>query len=228
MKFETRNYQESLLVAANIYLLVALVLKLYTQKEIAEYFPEKSGYLFNDSLFFNQVFKEFLEKNLGVSLSELLPYIQHSARFYCFIEKVVLQSGGLELADSSQDQTVSKLLFPSSTKGNRPKSSSTSKPVTNKNNRAVGDHTGPGNHQKDSHGAGVGKRPKSNQKQQVVDLVDKSSTKLSEVATPQRKRRSGKSKGSHPRTGSDKHCHDAQLLRTMLEHPEKSSMTKLG
>jgi hypothetical protein len=215
MRFESRNYQESLLVAANIYLLVALVLKLYTQKEVAEYFPEKSGYLFNDSLFFNQIFKEFLQIKLGVSLSELLPYIQHSARFYWFVDKVAIQSAAFEPLDSSQDQTVSKLLFPSSTKGNRGKSSSIWKSGRKKTPKVAQDHGGQGQTSTGRDG-NVSKRPMSSQKQALV-AADKSSAKLSDVATPQRNRRSKKDADAKR---VFLHQHYLHALRSMLEHPD--------
>lgn len=221
MKFETRNYQESLLVAANIYLLVALILKLYTQKEIAEYFPEKSGYLFNDSLFFNQIFKEYLDAHLGVSLSELLPYIQHSARLYACLDRVVNQSLGTEAIDSSQDQTVSKLLFASGHKGDRSKGKSVSKSARKRADKLHQEAPRAAGLPRDHRGS-LSKRPKSTQKNQLplVDATEKSSAKISDIATPQRKRHQNK---GGDRVSSSKavfHQHNSQALRSMLEQQD--------
>lgn len=217
MRFETRNYQESLLIAANIYLLVALVLKLYTQKEIAEYFPEKSGYLFNDSLFFNQIFKEFLEVHLGVSLSELLPYIQHSARLYACLDKVVHQSFATEVFDSSQDQTVSKLLFPSGTKGDSVKSIAVSKSARKRTQKLLTEAGRPTGSSKDQR-TSASRRPKSTQKN--ADVAEKSSTKLSDVATPQRKRRSNKNTDRISSQKAELHHHNTLALRSMLDQQD--------
>lgn len=222
MKFETRNYQESLLIAANIYLLVALVLKLYTQKEIAEYFPEKSGYLFNDSLFFNQIFKEFLEVHLGVSLSELLPYIQHSARLYACLDKVVHQSFAAEVFDSSQDQTVSKLLFPSGTKGDRVKAIAVSKSARKRTEKPLTEAARTTGGAKDQRTSAI-KRPKSTQKN--VEAAEKSSTKLSDVATPQRKRRTNKPTDRISTQKPEYHQHNSLALRSMLDQQDHRKQT---
>lgn len=80
--FEVRSYKESLMVAANVYLLAGIQLGSWLVDEIEKSFALKSSYLSDQQQPFNRVFKQFLAQFLGVSLEELLPYIQYSARCY--------------------------------------------------------------------------------------------------------------------------------------------------
>jgi hypothetical protein len=80
--FEARSYKESLMVAANIYLLVGLQIGAWQVEEIERSFAQKSSYLFDQQQPFNRIFKQFVAQFLEVSLEELLPYIQYSARCY--------------------------------------------------------------------------------------------------------------------------------------------------
>ncbi len=80
--FEVRSYKESLMVAANIYLLVGIQIGSWLVDEIEKSFAEKSSYLFDQQQPFNRIFKRFVAGFLEISLEELLPYIQYSARCY--------------------------------------------------------------------------------------------------------------------------------------------------
>lgn len=86
--FETRSYKESLVVSANIYLLISVKIGMWTVDEIKETFASKSSYIFDDHLEFNTIFSSYLTYHLQVSLEELLPYIQYSARCYWLDLKV--------------------------------------------------------------------------------------------------------------------------------------------
>jgi hypothetical protein len=89
------------LIAANIYLLVGISLRLFPVEEVAQTFPHKSSYLFNDSMFFNQVFKDFVQVYLDITLEELLPFIQFSAKLYW----TELQPGHLKRAKKANTST---------------------------------------------------------------------------------------------------------------------------
>lgn len=80
--FGLRSYKESLFVAANFYLSIGITLGLFNQSEVSEDFADKSSYLFDQRIFLNPVFEDFVIVYLDIGIEELLPYIQYSASLY--------------------------------------------------------------------------------------------------------------------------------------------------
>ena len=78
----TIEYQQSMLTAAAIYLLLGIYLKVFSREEVTTSFSSSSLYLLNEDCFFNQVFATFMRINLGVGLIELLPFTQYCSPFF--------------------------------------------------------------------------------------------------------------------------------------------------
>jgi len=76
----TLKYQFREITASTIYLVLALRYKHAVLEEIITLFPNQSFFL-NQHFPFNELFSHFLKEEMNLDLNELLPMIQHMARF---------------------------------------------------------------------------------------------------------------------------------------------------
>jgi len=76
----TLKYQFREITASSIYLVLALRYEHAVLEEIITLFPNESSFL-NQHSPFNELFSHFLKEEMNLGLNELLPMIQHMARF---------------------------------------------------------------------------------------------------------------------------------------------------
>lgn len=105
---ESLNYNNGYLVAAFMYLQVAVQLEIFGRDDVIQHFNHSSLYILDEGLKYNRVFEKFLSVSLRVTLAELLPFIQFASQFFGLPLKYEIPSAFTQADDC---QNVLILIF---------------------------------------------------------------------------------------------------------------------
>lgn len=81
MDSHTLQYKSRTLVASFMYVILGIRTHLFKLNDVLENFPRSSKYLFDHSIWLNELFNDFLQFSFGVGLSDLLPTIQYCSTY---------------------------------------------------------------------------------------------------------------------------------------------------
>jgi len=82
MCHSTLEYKFEMIVAGTIYVFLGLYFEFFSKEEVATQFKESSLFLLDETSQFNQIFSNYLVLHLGVTLAELLPFVQYVSSFF--------------------------------------------------------------------------------------------------------------------------------------------------
>ena len=79
---QTLQYKLRPLIASFMYIILGKDFEQFTLPQIIETFPASSLYLLDQTFAFNNLFSDFLQKNFGLELEDLLPCIQYASTYF--------------------------------------------------------------------------------------------------------------------------------------------------
>lgn len=71
-----------MIILGIMYIQISLATKTFSEEDVIENFHLSSLYLLDQNIKVNQVFRLFLHQKVGVSIEEILPFVQYSSRFF--------------------------------------------------------------------------------------------------------------------------------------------------
>lgn len=82
LNIEHRQYNPRMLTVSLLYLILGREFGQFKQEKIVEEMPYSSIFLYEDRQGFHKIFSSFVKPLLNMDLTELLPVIQYSAKYF--------------------------------------------------------------------------------------------------------------------------------------------------